>query len=50
MGYIKRSLETVVKEVTMEYPVVLVTGETGRENDYAPETDGRYQPWICFLR
>lgn len=26
MGYIKRSLETVVKEVTMEYPVVLVTG------------------------
>lgn len=26
MTYIKRSLETVVEEVSMEYPVVLVTG------------------------
>lgn len=26
MNYISRSLETVVKEVTKEYPVVLVTG------------------------
>ena len=47
MSYIKRNLENVVRQVTREYPVLLVTGPTGRKDDNAPKTDGGNGAGIC---
>ena len=48
MSYIKRNLENVVRQVTREYPVLLVTGpRTGRKDDNAPKTDGGNGAGIC---
>lgn len=49
MDYITRNLETVVEQVTKEYPVVLVTGpRQGGKDDDASETDGGYRPGLCI--
>lgn len=48
MNYIAQNLESVVRQVTKEYPVVLVTGPRQGEDHDAETSYGWYRPGVCI--